>query len=457
MVRHLHPWGEVMQDERLALTIKTLEQQIADMHRWWDAEGPAQGSEAMAKTLQGLVNIGDKLQAIQQELYQWKEELAQLRAQEKLYHTLFDESLTGEFISRPDGQIMACNQAFAHIFGFSSVEEARGYNLSLLYPDPQSWKDSLDLLQKVRRIEYHEIELCRRDGQPVEVIEKKFGRFDDQGRLIEIGGYLFDITDRKLFEAQLCRSHKMEGIRRLSNHIAHKFNNFLVGIKGYSDLLLSNLESCDPRRQDVEEISKAAAQAVALTHQLLSFGRKNSSLQLQVIDLKSLVSNLCGKFRSFVGEGIELIVTFDQGGPSLIKANPAQIEMILTTLLINSVEASQAGGQIIIAVANVHLKGGSSCCCQRQDGGVPPALPQVMLSVADHGCGMDEETQSRIFEPFFTTKYKQGKERGFGLATVYRLVEQSSGRIFVSSRLGAGTVFKIIFPRITEDNQDSAA
>ncbi|MEW6380964.1 MAG: ATP-binding protein [bacterium] len=365
------------------------------------------------------------------------------RAREELYYNFFEEDLTGEFISTPDGQILACNPAFARIFGFASVEEAMSCNLDTLYPNHQAREAYLELIRKEKKIECHETELRRRDGQPVQLIEKALGTFDDQGRLVEIQGYVFDITDRKLLEEQLRQSQKMEAVRRLANRVAHDFNNLLVGVKGYSELLLYHIDSQDPLRKDIEEIRKAGELAAALTHKLLTFSRKTTSQHPVVIDLKAAVASLDGKLRTLISEGIDLTYICDPG-PSLIKADPGQIGQVLTNLITNAREAMPQGGKITVTIANVHLDESYA----RQHVGVQ-AGPYVMLAVADSGIGMDEETLSHVFEPFYTTK-KQGKERGLGLATVYGIIEQCGGHISISSRLAEGTTIKIYLPVIQE-------
>jgi two-component system cell cycle sensor histidine kinase/response regulator CckA len=371
-----------------------------------------------------------------------------LQGNEDRYHLFFEEDLTGEFISTPDGQILACNPAFARILGFASVEEAMGCNLESLYPDHKMRDAYLALLQREKKIEYRETELYRRDGQPVQLIEKAIGTFDAQGRLIEIKGYLFDITERKGLEEQLRQSQKMEAIRRLSNRIAHDFNNLLVGIRGYSDLLLYHLDSRDPLRKDIEEIRKAGDRATSLTQQLLIFSRKQI-YQSQMVDLSTVISGM--DIQSLIGEEVRLTLSCGSG-LGLVKADHCHIEQIITNLVVNACEAMPQGGDLIIRIANIHLDESYA----RQHVGVQ-AGPYVMLLVSDSGTGMDEETQSHLFEPFFTTK-RQERQRGLSLSTVYGVVQQSGGHISVSSRVGQGTTFKIYLPRIvTREPQNLSA
>ncbi|MEW5803002.1 MAG: PAS domain S-box protein [bacterium] len=364
---------------------------------------------------------------------------AALRQSEDRYQLFFEEDLTGEFIATADGQILACNPAFARIFGFASVEEAMNCNLDSLYPDRKDKEAYFALLQREKKIDYHETELRRRDGQPVQLIEKALGTFDTQGKLIELKGYLFDITERKSLEDQLRQSQKMEAITRLANRVAHDFNNLLVGIKSYSDLLLRHLDPHNPLRKDIEEIQNAGERASSLTQQLLTFSRKQAQ-RLQLIDLHAVITGM--DIQSLIGPNINLTIAC---GPDLglVRADPMQIEQVLTNLLINARDAMSENGRLNIKMVNVHLDE----IYTRQHVGVQTG-PHVMLSVSDNGMGMNEETKSRLFEPFFTTK-RQDKAKGLGLSTVYSIIQQSGGHITVSSRLGQGTTFKIYLPGVT--------
>jgi two-component system cell cycle sensor histidine kinase/response regulator CckA len=252
-----------------------------------------------------------------------------------------------------------------------------------------------------------------------------------------------DITDRKQLEEQFRQAQKMEAVGRLAGGIAHDFNNLLMVIQGYADLLAERLPAGNSLHRNAEQIQTAAQRASSLTRQLLAFSRKQI-MELKVLSVHAVVGEMEKMLRRLIGEDIDL-VTSTAPDLWLVKADRGQIEQAIMNLAVNARDAMPDGGRLTIETFNVELDASTS----HPTIALAPGK-YVVLSVTDNGCGMDEKTKAHIFEPFFTTKEK-GKGTGLGLATVYGVVKQSGGYIWVYSEPGHGTTFKIYLPKIEEE------
>jgi signal transduction histidine kinase/ActR/RegA family two-component response regulator len=248
-------------------------------------------------------------------------------------------------------------------------------------------------------------------------------------------------------EEQLRQAQKLEAVGRLAGGVAHDFNNLMTAILGYSDLMLATLPRYDPLRRHVTEIKNAGERAASLTHQLLAFSGKQM-LQPKTLDLGAVLADSEAKLSGIVGDKIKVRVLREHDA-GLVKADPGQIQQVVTDLATNARDAMPAGGTLTLEVGNSEINAFQAIDYP----GLKPGS-YVLLTVTDTGCGMDKEILAHIFEPFFTTK-EMGKGTGLGLATVYGIVKQSGGDIEVDSSPGIGTVFRIYLPRIPDTEEGS--
>ncbi len=285
-----------------------------------------------------------------------------------------------------------------------------------------------------------ELEFVRPDGTHGWVLSNGIAEQDEAGRVHRIRGTMQDVTEQRQLEDQLRQAQRLEAVGQLAGGIAHDFNNLLTAIRGYAELVLGNLPPDDPNRADVEQIVAAADRATELVRQLLAFGRRQL-LRPAVVDPAEVVEGIVPLLRRLLGEHIE-VVTSVAPGVGRIRVDPSQFEQVIVNLAVNARDAMPEGGRLLIEVANADLD--AAYVANHVDA---TAGPHVVLTVSDTGTGIDEAVRGRIFEPFFTTK-PPGQGTGMGLATVYGIVKQSGGSIYVYSEPGHGTSFKVYLPRV---------
>jgi len=369
-----------------------------------------------------------------------------LRESENKYRQFFEEDLTGDYIADGDGQVRFCNPSFAKILGFNNVKEVLNGKSKVYELFDKSADDYYQMLKNPKTDEEPEFEFSRQTGEIARVVGNVKGLFDEQGKLVESRGYLFDITERKKLEDQLRGAQRMEAIGRLTGGIAHDLNNVLTVINGYCELLLQRTGALDWGRNELAQIKNVSDRAVSLINQLLAFSRKQL-VQPKIINLNMVVIELESMLRRLIGENIKFRTILD---PDLgnIKTDRAQLEQVIMNLVVNARDAMPSGGQLTIETSNKFVDENFARFHRPQKAG-----PYIMLVVQDTGIGMSPEIQAHIFEPFFTTKEK-GKGTGLGLSTLYGIVKQSNGFVWVESKPDRGATFRIFFPVHDQEDEE---
>jgi two-component system, cell cycle sensor histidine kinase and response regulator CckA len=365
----------------------------------------------------------------------------ELVAREERFRALVEHSADAIALLDRTGALIYASHSTERVLGYRADEVLGRRAVDLIHPD--------DVAAVAGRL----LELQDRPGTAV-VMEARYRHKDGSWRYGEcsVANRLSDptvralvlnyreITERRRLEEQLRQAQKMEAVGRLAGGVAHDFNNVLTAIFGYADLLNEELPEGHQARQDLDEIRKAAQRASTLTRQLLAFSRQQV-LQPMVLSLNDLVEDIQNMLMRLIGEDVQLRLglTPDAGN---VRADAGQVQQVLMNLVVNARDAMPKGGKLLVETANADLTEQYAELHQ-------PVVPgrYVMLAVSDTGTGMDAETRVRIFEPFFTTKEK-GRGTGLGLSTVYGIVQQSGGYIWVYSEPGRGTTFKLYFPRV---------
>ena len=383
-------------------------------------------------------------------------EQASLSQSEERYRDYFENAKDAIYVHDLTGHYIMVNKAGEDLIGYSREEILR---MRISDVVPRHYLDQIHTRLKEKLADHsltiYECEAIRKDGSrvPIEVSSRLIY---ENGVPVAVQGSARDITERKRAEEalrasqlQLQQSQKLEAIGQLAGGVAHDFNNMLTAIMGYTDLSLRRVGLENPIRRNLEETKKAAERAASLVRQLLAFSRKQI-LEPKVLDLNDVVKDMHKMLTRLIGENIKLATRLETD-LGRVKADPCQVEQIIVNLVVNARDAMPRGGRVTIETANILLDAQTAA----KHVAVNPG-EYVMLTVSDTGSGMDQETQARIFEPFFTTK-EVGKGTGLGLSTVYGIVKQSGGNIWVYSEPGFGTVFKVYLPRIDDATANSIA
>ncbi|MBI4465640.1 MAG: PAS domain S-box protein [Acidobacteria bacterium] len=371
-----------------------------------------------------------------------------LRESEERYRQLFENAGDLIYTREVGGRLTSANRTTEQMTGYTKEELLGRSILDLVAPEHHARIPlTVEAFQQSNSDLTWESEMVTKDGERLS-LEFKRQVIYRNGQLVEVLGIARDITERKRLQAQFLQAQKMEAVGRLAGGVAHDFNNLLNVIGGYSELLLPHLPAEDSSRRYVTEIQKASGRAASLIRQLLAFSRKQV-LQPKTLDLNDVIAELSKMLHRLIGEDIQL-TTILQPKLGCVEADPSQVEQVVMNLAVNARDAMPKGGTFTIETANAELDEEYA----RWHPGCQPGS-YVLMTVRDTGVGMDAETRLRIFEPFFTTK-PVGQGTGLGLSTVYGIVKQSGGYIWVYSEPGQGTTFKIYLPRIKASVQTPA-
>jgi two-component system, cell cycle sensor histidine kinase and response regulator CckA len=382
----------------------------------------------------------EKLVIVNRDITERKRTEEALLRSEAGFRSVVEDAPFGVYRASTNGRFLQVNPALQKMLGYESTADLLKTDLAHgLFRHPGEHRRFTDLLGRTDEVKDVEMEWKRRDGTPMTVRCSARTVKDDTGVPAYFEVFAEDVTEKRVLERQLRMAQKMEAIGRLSGGIAHDFNNLLGVIIGYSGVLKRSLAQDAALLEHALEIEKAGQRAASLIKQLLAFSRQQV-LTPAILNLSTLALDMEKMLPRLLGEDIEVSLVLDPGLGN-VKADQSQVEQIIMNLAVNARDAMPTGGKLKIETANVEL----DVAYTRTHPGSKVGR-YVMLAVTDTGEGMTSETLAHIFEPFFTTK-ERGKGTGLGLATVYGVVKQSNGYIWVESAAGKGSSFKIYLPR----------
>ncbi|APF19982.1 signal transduction histidine kinase, nitrogen specific, NtrB [Caldithrix abyssi DSM 13497] len=376
-----------------------------------------------------------------------------LRRSESRIKMLFERSADVIFVATPSGRILDMNPAGVKLFGFKSLNDVLKVKAGDLYLNPEDHVKFMKAIEKKGFVKDYELTLKNRDGQKILVLVTAGAVKNEAGKIVAYEGIMRDVTEKKQLEQQLFQAQKMESIGLLTGSIAHDFNNILTAINGYAEMIRRGLPDDHEMQAFIQNILRSGRRAENLIRQLLAFSRKQL-IEPRVVNLNQIIDDLKKMLRQLINEDIELVTQLAEDVPP-IKADPGQIEQMLVNLIINSRDAlnhlSDPGVRKMIKVQTEKVVLDEDFV-SRHAGSREGEY--VRISISDNGIGIPEEIQDKIFEPFFTTK-SEGKGTGLGLSTVYGIIKQNGGSIYLESAPGQGTTFHIYWP-VSEEEQDKS-
>jgi len=423
---------------------QTLEYRIRHKNGTWRV------LESTASVIRDAKGAPEKFVIVNRDITERKSAQEALRLADADFKSVVEDAPYGIYRANGDGQLFRVNPALQKMLRYGSSTELLNANLQQdVFKFPTEFRTLMDLFNHAEDFKEAEAEWKCKDGTPITVrcSGRRIAHNDGEAAYFEM--FVEDITDRRILERQLRMAGKMEAVGRLSGGIAHDFNNLLGVIIGYSQLLKRALGADSHLVEHVNEIEKAGDRAAALTRQLLAFSRQQI-LTPTVLNLNDLVADMQKMLPRLIGEDITVTMGMEPELQS-VRADRNQIEQVIMNLAVNSRDAMPAGGELRIDTKNVNLDEAYT----RMHAGAKVGQ-YVCLSVTDTGGGMDAETLAHIFEPFFTTK-EMGKGTGLGLATVYGIVKQSGGYVWVDSEPNKGASFQIFLPQVAEVSESKVA